>query len=346
MHVSLIVPAPFEQISGGYAYDRRMVEGLRATGHEISVIELPGSFPVTEETTRQAAGAICEALAGGTYPVIDGLALPAFAGLEETLAARTCVGLIHHPTALETGLSDTAREELQAIERRLYWHLRKILVTSATTAARVVAEFGVARNKIAVVVPGTDEAPRCTGSGSSVCQILSIGALVPRKGHDVLLRAVARLFDLNWHLTIVGTPDRHPVHAHKLARLAEELNITQQVRFAGEVTDQELYALWRAADVFALATRYEGYGMAIAEALKRGLPVAVTAGGSAAELVGPEAGAVCQPGDHQQLSKALRRLIFNPELRREMGEAAWKIGQTLPSWSAQAEIFARALDVR
>ena len=107
--------------------------------------------------------------------------------------------------------------------------------------------------------------------------------------------------------------------------LTEELGITQRVRFAGEVTGDALEALWRGADLFALATWFEGYGMAVAEALKRGLPVAVCSGGAAAALVEPEAGVVCEPGDQVQLSKALRRLIFSSSLRAEMGEVAWQI---------------------
>ena len=149
-------------------------------------------------------------------------------------------------------------------------------MTSEPTAERLAADFGVDRERIRVVVPGTDDAPRSAGSGGPTCRIISIGTLVPRKGHDLLLRALARLFDLDWQLTIVGSPERDPVHARTLAALAEELGIAQRVRFAGEVTDDALEALWREADLFALATHWEGYGMAIAEALKRGVPVAVT----------------------------------------------------------------------
>ena len=157
------------------------------------------------------------------------------------------------------------------------------------------------------------------GSGGPTCRILSIGALVPRKGHDVLLRALARLFDLDWQLTIVGSAERDPVHARALAALAEEFGIARRVRFAGEVTDAALDALWQEADLFALATHWEGYGMAIAEALKRGVPVAVSAGGAAGNLVTPESGVVCPAGDHINLSKALRRMIFGTGLRRDDG---------------------------
>jgi glycosyltransferase involved in cell wall biosynthesis len=343
LNITLFVPAPFDQVSGGHSYDRRMVAELRALADTVSVEELPGHFPLADEATRDHACASWDRLSDATRPVIDGLALPAFAGLDDALAARGAIGLIHHPTTLETGLSDTERESLRSIERQLYKRLRRLIVTSTVTAERLTIDFGVDPTRIAVVTPGTDDAPRCRGSGGPGCEIISIGTLIPRKGHDVLLRSLARLFDLDWHLTIVGSPQHDPAHAEALAALTEELGITQRVRFAGEVTGAALEALWQAADLFALATWFEGYGMAVAEALKRGLPVAVCAGGAAAALVEPEAGIVCEPGDQVQLSKALRRVIFSPSLRADMSEVAWQVGQTLPHWDAQAREFAQAI---
>jgi glycosyltransferase involved in cell wall biosynthesis len=343
MHLALIVPAPFDAVSGGYEYDRRMVAGLRVAGHDVQVIELAGTHPLADETARAAARTALDSLGDDRRPILDGLALPAFAGLDVALAVRHAVGLIHHPAAFETGYSEGDRAELHGIERRLLAGLSRIVVTSALTAEKLAADFGVGRERIRVVVPGTDDAPRSVGSGGPSCHIISIGTLVPRKGHDLLLRALARLFDLDWRLTIVGSPDRDPVHAHALSALAEELGIAQRAHFAGEMRGAALEALWREADLFALATHWEGYGMAIAEALKRGVPVAVTAGGAAGHLVAPEAGAVCPVGDHTNLSKALRRMIFGSALRRTMAEAAWQVGRTLPDWQTQAREFAQAL---
>lgn len=343
MHVSLIVPAPFDTISGGYGYDRRIVAGLRELDHHVTVIELPGVFPLADTTAQDAACAAWDRLEHGTRPVIDGLALPAFAGLDDALTARDAFALIHHPTALETGLDERARDLLRAREQRLFSRMTRLIATSAGTAETLTRDFAVDPGRIRVVTPGTDAAPHCRGSGGSTCRILSIGTLVPRKGHDLLLRALARLFDLDWHLTIVGAADRDPVCAHGLAALAEELGIAQRVDFAGALTGTDLDAAWRRADLFALATHFEGYGMAVAEALKRGIPVVVTDGGAVGALVTPESGVVCPVGDRDQLSKSLRRLIFGTALRAELAEGAFAAGQRLPGWNQQAALFADAI---
>jgi glycosyltransferase involved in cell wall biosynthesis len=343
MHISLIVPAPFATISGGYEYDRRMVAGLREAGHTVDVLELDGVFPRANDCARDAACRALDRLPSGTRCLIDGLALPAFVGLDDAIAVQGAVGLIHHPTMLETGLDAAHRAELHAIERRLMGRLRRIIVTSEATGESLVQMLGVDPTVVAIVVPGTDDMPRSTGSAGPTCEILAVGTLIPRKGHDVLLRALTRLPDLDWHLTIAGDAEADPVHARGLHALAEELGISQHVHFAGGVPRDAMEPLWQQADLFALATHHEGYGMAIAEALKRGLPVAITAGGAAAALVGPEAGVVCQPGETDQLSKALRRLIFSKDLRHDMADVAWQTGQTLPSWKAQIERFAAAI---
>ncbi len=130
----------------------------------------------------------------------------------------------------------------------------------------------------------------------------------------------------------------------ELRALAEELGIAQRVTFAGEVDAAALDALWHRADLFALATHWEGYGMAVAEALARGLPVAVTAGGAVAELVPAGAAVVSPPGDAVSLGKGLRRLIFDGDLRREMAEAAWRAGQRLPRWEDRAAAFVAEIE--
>jgi len=339
MRIAFLVPGPLSAISGGYGYDRRIIAELRAAGHSIDIFEIAGRHPLPDDAAIAAARSAWAAMAPDALPLIDGLGLPAFDGIID----RRAIGLIHHPTSLEAGFSAPDTAALAGLEKRLFPALAGCIVTSDTTAETLAKDFAVAADHIATVVPGTDPAARSPGSGGPTCRILSIGTLIPRKGHALLLRALARLFDLDWHLTIVGgAPD--PVFAASLANLAEDLKITRQVTFAGVATGPALEALWQAADVFALATEYEGYGMAIAEALKRGLPVAITNGGAAGALVPVEAGVVCDVGDLGTYSKALRRVIFDTELRADMAQASWAAGQALPDWTAQGSTFADALD--
>jgi glycosyltransferase involved in cell wall biosynthesis len=334
MQVCLIVPGPITTISGGHTYDRRMAEGLRALGHDVRVVELDGRLPDPDQASIYAARTAWAALSPDSVKLIDGLALPAFAGLP----LHRVTALIHHPASLETGVPVETGQRLREIEAAMFSDLPRFVVTSDQTAERLVGDFGIQRERISVVIPGIDDLPRCQGSSGPVRQILSVGALIPRKGHDVLLRALSRLFDLDWELTIAGSPERDPVHANGLRALTEELRIARRVHFVDDVSE----ALWARSDLFALTSYFEGYGVAIAEALRRGLTVAVTNVGAVPALVGPEAGVVCATGDVEQFSKALRRLIFDRRLLRDMAEVAWQSGQALPAWNEQA---ARLADI-
>jgi glycosyltransferase involved in cell wall biosynthesis len=98
------------------------------------------------------------------------------------------------------------------------------------------------------------------------------------------------------------------------------------------------------SDLFVLATRFEGYGMVFADALARGLPILATRAGAAAETIPPEAGILVTPDDLMALGTALRQVLGNAGLRRDLAAGSRAAGLRLPTWPQAAAAFAAACE--
>jgi glycosyltransferase involved in cell wall biosynthesis len=365
----LIVPGSLETVSGGYAYDRRMVAGLRKRGWSVEVRELDDTFPRPTSAARDQAARVLAQVPDGTPVLIDGLALGAMPSEVEREAARLrLIALVHHPLAAETGIDLDTAVALEASERRALAAARLVVVTSRATAA-ALTRYGVGPDRIAVVVPGTDRAPLARGSQGATLQLLCVAALIPRKGHEVLFRSLAMMPDLEWRLTCAGSLTRDPSTAERLrARLRSE-GLEDRVVLAGEVDTATLAGLYDGADVFVLPTLHEGYGMAVAEALARGLPVVGTATGAIADLltcdVQPDAGAhagahasprdarlqldgvaglLVPPGDHEALAAALALALGDAHVRDQLTHGARRVRDRLSSWEDASARLSEALE--
>jgi glycosyltransferase involved in cell wall biosynthesis len=346
MSVTFFVPGNFPVTTGAIVFDSRLAEELRVLGHEVTIVPLAGAHPMPDAAARASAAALWQAHQRQTptpMAIIDGFCLYAFEGLEESLKAAGAIGMVHHPMSLEPQLPEAEREAFAAIEQRMLPRLARIVVPSDSTRSRMAAVLPLPPAAVEVVTPGIPEAARSTGSGGRRCHLLAIGSLIPRKGHDTVLRALTALADLDWTLTIVGDSEVDPDHAAELRALADSADLAACVVFAGACTSGQLESLWQAADIFVSGSCFEGYGMAVAEAVRRGLPLAITNGAAATEVIPLDGSVIVEPGDHVQLSKALRRLIFSAPLRRDLGEAAWRAGQAFPTWADQGRRFADLL---
>jgi glycosyltransferase involved in cell wall biosynthesis len=339
-----VVPGPLDQRTGGYIYDRRIVEGLRARGWTVEMHELAGRFPTVDAVARHAAAASTDAIPPSHLCVIDGLALPAFADLGDRLPHW--LALVHHPLALETGLTPAEARAFTAMERRLLAGASRVIVTSPGTR-RDVAAYGVEDRRIGVICPGTDPAPLARGSDGPGLALLCVASLTPRKGHLVLLEALHGLTDLDWRLTCVGSAERDPACARAIVAALDRTGLRARAELVGERAEADLGPYYDRADLFVLASYHEGYGMALAEALARGLPVISTTAGAIPETVPDAAGLLVAPGDAQALTAALRRVMIEPELYETLRAGARAARESLPGWDDAAIAFAAELaDVR
>ncbi len=343
--IAFAVPGELATSTGGFVYDRRMIAELERLGWNIDIVNLGEGFPRPSPEQRKAAQERLLALAAGCPIVIDGLAF----GVLPEVALQLClrhplIALVHHPLALESGLSAKQADEFRASERAALAAARRVVVTSATTARLLAADYSVPAENIVVACPGTDSAPAAHGSDDGIVRLLAVGAVVQRKGFDVLVAALATLPDLPWRLTIAGDRGRDSETATRLNADIARYKLSDRIAVLGAVSPERLAELYAGADLFTLASRFEGYGMAFSEALAHGLPVIGTTAGAIPHTVVPGAGILVAPDDAPALAAALRRAIENPAERRRMAAAARTAARALPSWQDSAKLFARALE--
>jgi glycosyltransferase involved in cell wall biosynthesis len=344
-NVAFAVPGDLATPTGGYAYDRRMVTELEHLGWNVEVIDLGEGFPRPSSGTRTEAQARLAAVTKGHPIVIDGLAFGVLPEAAEHLRSRhPLIAIVHHPLALETGFSSAEAAGLHASEQAALAAAARIVTSSATTARVLVADYGVPADRITIATPGTDRATEARGSSDGIVRLLAVGSIVPRKGYDVLIAALAMLADLPWRLTIAGDRSRDPAAAARLDADIARGQLGTHIAVLGALPPERIAELYAAADLFVLASRYEGYGMVYAEAIMCGLPVVGTTAGAIPETVPAGAGVLVAPDDAAALALALRRLIESPGERRRLAIAARAAAARLPTWQDSAKIFSRALD--
>lgn len=341
-----VVPGALDQPTGGYVYDRRIVGELRRLGAEVRVHELGGAFPDADPVSRTEADRLQERLDADAVLVIDGLALPAFDHVMPALAERaTVVALVHHPLFLERRLPPAARAEMEAREAEILRHCRAVIVTSGATRADVAA-LGIHQTRIFVVEPATDPVhherapPDC--QPAKPLNLLCVGAVIERKGHCVLVEALAGLHDLRWRLDCVGSLDRDDATVARLRALIDEAGLAERISLHGEVDAAELAGFYAGADLFVLASWHEGYGMALAEAMSYGVPIVSTNAGAIPRTVPAEAGLLVPPGDAGALGDAVREVVGDSGLRRRMSKAAF--GADRRGWPQAGREFLDAIE--
>ncbi|MEM6974457.1 MAG: glycosyltransferase family 4 protein [Pseudomonadota bacterium] len=329
--------------TGGYGYARAVIaEAAGALTH----LALPkGLGPNPDDALVSETLAALATVTADRALIIDGLALgtlPAggLRGLDPPL-----VGLVHHPLALEYGLEDTDRDWLTSNERQALAQCAHVITTSHTTARTLIADYHVPALRLTVAAPGTPrpgnppapptvedaqrETPGETRHGASL-RLLSVAAVVPRKGFDTLIDALA-MVEGDWHLTVIGSELRDPAHVATVKARATERGIAARITWAGAVDHGAVAAAMASHDLFVLASRHEGYGMAYTEAMAAGMAVIGCASGAVDEATCGGAFLV-PPDDPARLAGAISDLLSRPERRADYAAKACAAAATLPDW--------------
>ncbi|MFF8034621.1 MULTISPECIES: glycosyltransferase family 4 protein [unclassified Streptomyces] len=334
--------------SGGNAYDRRVCLDLPGFGWQVHRHAVAGDWPRPDAAGRAELARTLRELPDGAVVLLDGLVACGVPGTVVPEAERLRMAvLVHLPLGDETGLDAAVAARLDARERAVLRAVPAVVATSDWAVRRLVSHHGLAPDRVHVAAPGADIAPLAPGT-DGVSRLLCVAAVTPRKGQHRLVEALAAVADLPWSCALVGGLGQDPGYVAHLRDLIRGHGLQDRLELAGPRTGAALDASYAAADLMVLTSYAETYGMAVTEALARGIPVLATDVGGVPEAVGraPDGGVpgiLVPPEDPAAIAAGLRGWFGEADVRRRLKTAARGRRAALGGWASTAQNLAAVL---
>ncbi len=349
MTFALVIFGDLQRRSGGYLYDRMLVEELERHGHRVCVIgQRDASYLLQPVLSRLRALLRGNPAAGGPcrpdVAIVDELNHAAAMPLIRRWNKRGCpvVGLVHHLRADEV----CGRHRHRALRREASFLRRcdAFLVNSETTRRRVLEAGGDETQPYFVAYPGGDRlaayATERDGGDEPLRRrgVLFVGNVIPRKNVHVIVRALAKLEPETLRriepVVVAGSLSSAPRYVRYLRNLVDRLGLEDSVHLSGRIDERTLAREVRKRLALVVPSQYEGFGIVYLEAMRAGaIPVAGHLGGGAEILRDGIDGFLVPPGDADALALTLRRIatLEDDELRAWQ-ERARRRAESFPTW--------------
>lgn len=341
MKITFVMLGLKDHSTGGYSFNIRMAKALERGGHAVDNIHyrtvpeavrgsrVRGSMFVLRRVLKNRPDVL---VVSKSYSFMAPLRLLL------PLLRIPVLYMVHH---LEWHDRD---EDVSPIRKKLVrWFLLggdRVWVNSRCTASEVCS-LGVALERISVIPPGYDPFPVPPIEERVLpVKVVSVGTLCPRKDQLTVVRACASLKNLDFQLHILGNETSDSSYAGEVRRLAESSPISSRIFFHGHLPVEQLREFYRTGHILANPSRWEGYGMAVVEALQSGLPVVAVNAGAVPELVEHGAnGFLVPPGDSGALAECIERLISSNTLRSDFSRSALEKAEKLNTWEDTERAF-------
>lgn len=345
IRIGFAIPGDLATPTGGYRYDAEIMRLLPDFGVRVLHIPLADCYPFPDEVARTSTIAAIKAHEVDLW-LIDGLAFGAFGPMELAALQAPVIALLHHPLGDESGLEASQSERLYRSEHQALQHAKAVIVTSQATAHRVVSLFGLDEDHILVAVPGVrlnhDQDRLDAERDTKTLKLLAVGSVSPRKGYDVLISALAPLAGLDWHLTIAGRLDDLEC-VQRLQAQCASAGLSSSITWAGAVADETMETLWSSHDALLFPSRYEGYGMVLAEALAHGLAVVCSDQVPAARNLSKPAVFCLGLDDQTAWTSQIHHWLEDRQSLAFARQAARAVRGQLPQWRDSAALIAGLL---
>jgi len=349
MKIGLIIYGSLETISGGYLYDRKLVDYLRAQGDEVEIISQPWSAygrHLGHNFSSEMLGRLQDARVDVLLQ--DELNHPSLVWLNGRLRSHITypiISIVHHLRSSEAhprGLMPM----YQQVERH---YLRSVdgFVFNSQTTKQVVAEMGGGDKPFIVATPAGDRfqpdissdeiVTRCQESGP--LRLLFVGNVMARKGLHDLVGALAQLPSSDWQLDVVGETAVDPAYTQRIQAHIKDANLSDRITLHGAISDTELAHYYRRSHLLAVPSQYEGFGIVYLEAMSFGLPAIGTTAGAAGEIIQDgESGFLIGEGETAVLSQRIHHLHQN---RGELTRLSLNARQSFLTWPTWDDSMAK-----
>jgi glycosyltransferase involved in cell wall biosynthesis len=341
MKVGLVIYGPLATTSGGYLYDRMLVEHLRSRGEQVEVISLE-----SVSLWRGLVGGPSYDLSS-EYDVLlqDELCHPSLLRFNRRAHQQPIVSIVHN---LHADLSGWASPLYRPFERLYLGSVDAFIFNSEATRTSVTKLVGSDRPEL-VATPGGDRLGQMTEDAITArafqrgpLRLIFLGNVVRSKGLGTILEALGSFREGSFRLDVVGSYDVEPRYATAMRRRAGRFG--SSVQFHGILDGTALSRILSQAHALVLPSNYEGFGIAYLEGMAHGLVAVGTTAGAVPDLVSDGVdGFLIHPRDSRELRDRLLRLAYDRRLVCRMGISALEKYRSMPAWKTSMERIRRFL---
>ena len=267
--IYFIYPGNINAKTGGYIYEKNIITYCRKKNINIYPISLSENYPFPDEKDLKRFLKILKNIPIKSTIVIDGLALEGMYDIFNKFNKYKVVGLIHHPLSLEFK-GNTAKKFLK-LEKKYLNLINNFIVTSIETKSLLINEFKIKNYKISVVEPGIFRMKKYKYNKKNKLHFLTCGSIIDRKNYLFLLEVFKNF--KNYSLNIIGDTSRDSDYYIKIKKYVKTNKLSTKINFIGKVSDLKLAKLYSQTDFYISVSKYEGFGMSLANALIAKKPI-------------------------------------------------------------------------
>ena len=334
-------PGEIDSISGGYIYNKNIIESIRAQSIEVELLNPGTDFPFPSKKSIENCRELFQNIESSSIVIIDSLILGIIPDLIEEFASKfTIAGMIHLPLSLSPDFTNDEKKHIKQNEIESFKHSKILFVTSEYSKSETV-RMGIDEAKIHVVTPGINSTIKQKNYPDNPEKILCVSHISSSKGQLDLIKALENLQQFEWKLTFCGGFDEKDEYYKEIRKRISVSGMKERIVFTGEIQGLKLEDYYNQADLLILTSYFETFSMVLQEAMAFKLPIISTNSGATSQTADSLIAKFYEPGNIVQLKTHLFSVLNNGDEYKKLANGYSKLDLKFITWGEKAKQFLR-----